>query len=646
MLSSIQAGAADAFPRPAALEHDVRFWKRVYTEVDTKSGFIHDSENLTVVYETLQLGDNSRKNRKTIKKVKAGYATILRRLGQGKRSNLTTEEKRVLNLWGGERTSNSRFKRAAGALRFQLGQSNRFKEGVARSGEWNPYIKQVFRERGLPPELTILPHVESSFNPRAYSSAGAAGIWQFTRGTGRRFMKIDYIVDERMDPFAATVAAAQLLKLNYETTGTWPLALTAYNHGAASMRRATKQLGTTDITTIVRKYKGRAFGFASRNFYVSFLAALEVSSNPAKYYGPITMAQPFDYAEIKLDDYLLVDSFARAFGTNLETLKRHNRALMAPVWDGQKRIPKGYQLRIPKDQISSTPKQLLASIPASERFSEQTPDLFHKVVRGDTVSEIARRYGHSIRDVARMNGLNRKYAIRIGQTLRLPVTGTVVTLAAVEGHPGIDKALLASTAAAAQRVNKSTEPPPGSTTVKRADVAPAEFNLAQAGDTTEPKTTAGATSASPTSGTRLLADPADYSVGRNNTIEVQAAETLGHIAEWLDVRASRLRQLNKLQYGMPVVFGQILRLDFSKVSRSDFENRRLAFQNSLQDAFFMAHHVHSTKTHVVKAGESIWKLSTKTYRVPLWLLRQYNPNVDLNRVIPGTALTIPELVET
>ena len=147
--------------------------------------------------------------------------------------------------------------------------------------------------------------MESSFNPEAYSKAGAAGIWQFTRSTGRRYLHVDYVVDERMDPFAATVAAAQLLEHNYQLTGTWPLALTAYNHGASSLRRASKQLGTTDIATIVRDYKGRSFGFASRNFYLSFLAALEVSSDPERYFAPYQGASPVPYLEVELPDYLL-----------------------------------------------------------------------------------------------------------------------------------------------------------------------------------------------------------------------------------------------------------------------------------------------------------------------------------------------------
>src|SRR5690606_37387138 len=171
------------------------------------------------------------------------------------------EERRVLELFG-DKPSDAELKAAASRVRFQLGQADRFREGLIRSGEWKPYIISVLEKRGLPRELAALPHVESSFDPTAYSKVGAAGMWQFTRSTGLRYMRIDHIVDERRDPFFSTDAAARLLEDNYAFLGSWPLALTAYNHGAAGMRRAVSQLKTKDIGVIVEKYRSRSFGFA------------------------------------------------------------------------------------------------------------------------------------------------------------------------------------------------------------------------------------------------------------------------------------------------------------------------------------------------------------------------------------------------
>jgi membrane-bound lytic murein transglycosylase D len=634
LLFAATSPAQDLFPRPPELLPDIDFWVKVYTEVDTSSGFIHDADDVSVVYETLHLNDDYHADKKLIRKAQARYRNILGKLAADPAGKLSLEEQRVLSLWGPD-ASPARLREAAKNIRFQRGQSDRFRKGLARSGEWSDYIDSVLAEKGLPRELGVLPHVESSFNPRAYSSAGAAGIWQFTRSTGRRYMNVDYVVDERMDPFAATVAAAQLLEHNYQLTGTWPLALTAYNHGASSMRRASKQLGTTDIAAIVRKYKGRSFGFASRNFYLSFLAALEVSSNPDNYFTPINSALPVQYAEVELPDYVPIDAFARAFNTDFDLLKRHNRALLDPIWRGKKRIPQGFTVRIPSASINGDPAQLLASIPEEARFSEQTPDLNHTVVRGDTVSEIARRYGHSIRDIAAMNGLNRSYRIRVGQVLKLPLEGSIIladagevaSVPAPETGPKT-KMVLADTPAqpAGGRDGVQTEEP---------ELVAAQFVAGDEGDGRPPGG----------SGVGLLADPSDYTVADDHSIEVQASETLGHYAEWLDIRASQLRRLNGMRYGRPVVTGHRLKLDFRRVDQAEFERRRLAYHRGLQQAFFMAWQIRATHRHVVAEGDSLWELTRQQYKVPMWLLRQYNPDLDPDRLRLGMVIVIPELVK-
>ena len=621
------------FPKPVELQPDLDFWVRVYTEVDTRSGFVHDANQVTVIYETLQLNGDYHADRKAMRAAQSRYAKILRRLA-GDRNNLNAEEQRVLDLWGSA-VSAARLNKAAGSVRFQRGQSDRFKQGLARSGEWSAYIDSVLAERGLPRELGVLPHVESSFNPEAYSSVGAAGIWQFTRSTGRRYLTVDYVVDERMDPFSATVAAAQLLEHNHKLTGTWPLALTAYNHGASSMRRASKQLGTTDIAEIVRNYKGRRFGFASRNFYVSFLAALEVSSDTERYFGAVNMAAPVAYAEVELPEYIPIDAFARAFNIDPDLLKPHNRALLDPIWRGKKRIPRGFTLRVPSDAISGEAATLLSSIPNEWRFDEQTPDLFHTVVRGDTVSEIARRYGHSIRDVASMNGLNRRYQIRIGQVLRLPLEEGLQLADAGDLSPSLVKVSTDGEDSVEDKADLRDELADAET--------PAEEETASA--PSEQTVLSSMASEQLMADIQLLADPSDYTVAVNHTIEVQASETLGHYAEWLDLRASHLRRINSRRYGRPVVIGQRLKLDFSKVKPEEFERRRIAYQKDIQQAFFMGRHIHSTRRHVVAEGESLWELTRKQFHIPLWLLRQYNPDLDPNRLHPGMVILIPELAK-
>ena len=268
----LQAQSPDLFPQPPQLQSAVDFWVRVYTEVNTQSGFLHDSRNLSVIYERLQL------NRNEIERVRSNIRDDLMVLASGKRDGLTSRQQDILDLWPAN-VSNQILRTASDNVRWQLGQSDRFLGGLQRSGAYKSHINEVIRQKNLPIELGVLPHVESSFNPSAYSSAAAAGMWQFTPVTGKRFMRIDYIVDERMDPYTSTSAAMSLLEYNYSVLGTWPLALTAYNHGAGGISRAVRETGTTDIEEIIANYRGRRFGFASRNFYPQFLAVVHVENN-------------------------------------------------------------------------------------------------------------------------------------------------------------------------------------------------------------------------------------------------------------------------------------------------------------------------------------------------------------------------------
>ena len=249
-------------------------------------------------------------------------------------------------MWGAEGTP-ARLHDAVEDIRFQLGQSDRFRAGLIRSGAWETHIAETLANLGLPAELAVLPHVESSFNPAAYSKVGAAGLWQFMRSTGRRYMRIDGAVDDRLDPFRSTEAAAQLLAYNYRVLGTWPLALTAYNHGSAGMRRAKEQLGTDDIVKIVRSYTSRTFGFASRNFYVSFLAALEIDRNPEKYFGSLQRESEARFQEVPLPAYVSVSALEHTLKIDSRQAARPEPGAAAGGVDGQRRVPKAYHLRLP-----------------------------------------------------------------------------------------------------------------------------------------------------------------------------------------------------------------------------------------------------------------------------------------------------------
>ena len=431
-LSALPALAAEPFARPVSLEPDIEFWRQVFSKIDSDQAFLHDSRHLNVVYETVRIppGAQPRDRRRIADQVRDRYRKTLKLLASGERDNLDAEQRRVLALWPSDVT-NEELAEAAKRIRFQQGLADDFLAGIKRSGAWQPYIKEQLRDKGVPLGLAALPHVESSFNPVARSHVGAAGLWQFTRPTGRRFMQIDHVVDERRDPFRSSEAAAQLLAHNYSVLQSWPLAITAYNHGVAGMKRAAKKLGTEDIGRINREYEGRSFGFASRNFYVAFLAALDVERDAEQYFGDIKRDSPRPDVVAELPRFVPVRAVAEAAGVSLKQLREHNPALLQPVWDGTKYVPRGQVVRLPAALTDLSADEWMAAIPAAQRFASQTPDQFHKVRRGDSLSMIAQRYDVSVRELMSLNKISNRHKIRIGQRLRLPFAGVAIPEGAV-----------------------------------------------------------------------------------------------------------------------------------------------------------------------------------------------------------------------
>jgi membrane-bound lytic murein transglycosylase D len=378
------------FEHPPALERDIRFWIRVYTEVTTDGGLLHDDWNLGVVYEVLRFdpADSPAQREHRVALAKARYTELLRRFAAGDTENLTPHERRILHAFG-EKTTAAEFRDAMQGIRFQLGQADRFREGLIRAQLFERNISKVLADRGVPAEIGALPHVESSFNPAAYSRVGAAGLWQFMPSTARRYMRVDGLVDERLDPYTSTQAAANLMLYNYRLVGTWPLAVTAYNHGPGGLRRAQEELGTSDIAVIVKRYQGSTFGFASRNFYVAFLAALEVDRNAERFFGPMTHLPDTQSTVVEVPDYIPIDALAKAFRVDMGALQVLNPALRPPIWNGSRFVPRGYGLRLPGTQQSSEIAEAWARLPPAQRYVAQRNDGVHKVRRGETVAGVA-----------------------------------------------------------------------------------------------------------------------------------------------------------------------------------------------------------------------------------------------------------------
>jgi membrane-bound lytic murein transglycosylase D len=625
----------DQMPRPAALEPDVEFWIRVYSQVDTNAGFLHDQYNLGVVYDTVRFAPDSSQSarEREVDAHRTAIAAALRRIAAAGDSPLSAEDQRIRDLWG-PGVSPARLREAVDDIRFQLGQSDRFRAGLIRSGAWETHIAETLANRGLPAELAVLPHVESSFNPAAYSKVGAAGMWQFMRSTGRRYMRIDSSVDDRLDPFRATEAAAQLLAYNYRVLGTWPLALTAWNHGTAGMLRAKEQLGTDDIVTILRRYNSRTFGFASRNFYVSFLAALDIDHNPEKYFGGVQKQGEAKFQVVIVPGYVPMATLERVLSVRGDELRALNPALLRPVWDGQLRVPRDYHLRLPAADEQWTTELLAHQLNPRELYAGQPQPTRYKVQEGDTLARLADRYGVPIETLARMNRIRVSAALKVGRTVNLPEGATLQVASSTAPAAGTAEASGVSTAVA-QR--------------ESAEDAQAIATITVIASREQPVSAAQAEALSPALGPAAEpqqgADPTDYAVAGDDSIRVAAEETLGHYADWLGVSAQHVRDLNHMSLKKPVLVGHRLKLDFHKVSHDAFEQKRRDYHQQLQAAYFAEHRIGGTEIYIARAGDSLWTVTKRAKQLPEWLLVQYNPDVDFSELKPGTQIVIPRVEE-
>lgn len=423
------------FPVPEAYESNVRFWVRVYGEWSDSQMVIHDSQNMDVVFDVLDFPDENSLLRS------AARANLSQRLGEIKSILLdldadrsaaekSPEHKRISELYKNNYDPD-KFRKAVENLRVQQGIKDRFERGLEQMTRYISQIKQVLRDEGLPEEIGYLPLVESSFNNQSLSKTRAAGIWQFMPGTARLYMKVNNDVDERLDPYVATRAAARYLKRSYQLFGNWPVALMSYNHGQQGMVNAMKQVGSADFITILTRYQGRYFGFASRNFYAEFIAACRVMNEAAKYFPDLKYEDPLTHTSVKLSRAVYVSTLLSQTNLSRETLREYNPALQSSVIFGRRPVPAGYELRLPASKFSD-PEELMAKLRLKDPGTKEasfsrpapaaaaTPGKQTYVVRkGDTLFSISQKFSTTVDAILRLNGLNHTTIVP-GQKLHVP----------------------------------------------------------------------------------------------------------------------------------------------------------------------------------------------------------------------------------
>ncbi len=370
------SAGASPFPVPSGLEPAIEFWKQIFTKYSTEEIVFYDPMDPSKIYKVMRVG----KRRRVRSLVRRERMRIVRQHGLESRH-------RVLG---------------------QRGAKENFILGMERSERYIEQIQAVFQERGLPVELAYLPLIESSFQVNARSSAGAVGMWQFIRRTGRKYLRITSTVDERKDPLESTRAAASLLAENYDMFGSWPLAITAYNHGRNGIRRAIARVGTDDFMEIIRKYKGRRFGVSSKNFYAEFLAAVDVAKRDEEYLPDLEYHTPVNFAELKMDQLISVSFLLRFADVSRKQFLAWNPALSRRI----RVIPKWYRVKVPAERLEVL----------TRAYEKAVAGLWvrHQVARGETLSHIANAYRIPIREIQSLNGLSNIHFITVGQQLKIP----------------------------------------------------------------------------------------------------------------------------------------------------------------------------------------------------------------------------------
>ena len=364
---SVHQTSSDAtFPIPPGIEDNVEFWRKVYGEMDRSQVVIHDNEYMSVIYEVVDVPGSGESRRAFVKGKQQEYrdrlATLERKVTYGESLTSAEEEmKAELEAVGGR---NAIFG-AADRVRTQQGMRERFRSGMEISGRYDQAFREIFRKHGVPEDLAFLPHVESSFQSKARSGVGAAGLWQFMPATGRVYdLQVDHKLDERMDPLLACEGAARYLSAAHRKLGSWPLAITSYNHGQGGIAKA-KSLHGSDIGKIVENYKGDSFGFDSRNFYSQFVAAREVAGNPKKYFPDgVAFHKAHDNDRLVLKQPMSAQQLAGNYGLSVYQLDDLNPSWSDAIVRGNASIPAGASVWLPAGTTGRASGQPVASAPA------------------------------------------------------------------------------------------------------------------------------------------------------------------------------------------------------------------------------------------------------------------------------------------
>jgi membrane-bound lytic murein transglycosylase D len=349
------------FPATPLVKAQSEFWIKVFRRYKSSATLIHDPEFVDVIIDVVDYENfkkkynngrpfNRNEKREILNRYVERYQIAISRLQKiGKKAlEYGPMEQRVLQVYSKRKETLSRLFTEEIYLRTQQGLADEFERAADRADVYLPYMERIFKNRGLPHELTRIAFVESMFNKEALSKVGASGVWQFMPDTARTYMTVNSYIDERRSPLKASYGAALLLEQNSKILKAWPLAITAYNHGAGGMQRAIRTVGSRDMDDIIRRYQSGSFGFASRNFYSEFLAARQVYKDLYQK-QQTTHKNPMKIDHIRLDRPVSVHQLVTQTPLKQDILKEYNQCLLPKSFANKHQpLPVGFEIIVPQ----------------------------------------------------------------------------------------------------------------------------------------------------------------------------------------------------------------------------------------------------------------------------------------------------------
>jgi membrane-bound lytic murein transglycosylase D len=439
VVAFVVASAARAVPaefdKPAAIAPNVAFWKRVYAEWRVDQIALHDEQDLSLVYRVIEAPPRGGKDARgrTRKQVVASAvsetAAALRSLQKKKPlkpDGLSDVEKEVFAAMQNVNRAD-KYDHADG-VRAQNGMRERFLQGYQKSGLYEKFISDEMERNGLPRQLIGIAFVESLFFTGARSKVGAAGIWQFMPYTGKEYMHINAVVDERWDPMLATESAARYLKQAKTELDTWPLAITSYNYGRGGMRSLANAAGTNDFGVILAVTKGKRFGFSARNYYASFLAVLELLDEAPKHFGGVKKLPPWTYDVVRAPFPLYAQQITTTGLVDAGTFDALNPALTAAAIAGRVFLPHGLSFRVPAGAGEAVAAALAALPDAEKRKASRAVQAVHVANGRQTLAAIAKKYLVDVDDLSTRTGLSATSVPAKGHKVSIPASSARYSL--------------------------------------------------------------------------------------------------------------------------------------------------------------------------------------------------------------------------